>query len=345
MKPNSPIFIASIISLINAFILSILVYFLVGKLLDITGYFIVFCVSFIASLIALYFFIESFFNKKIKLVYKNIHNSKITKSNDVKIKMNEDIFEKVNTEVKKWEQERNEEIGKLVEQENFRKEFVGNVSHELKTPIFNIQGYILTLLEGGIYDSKINMEYLKRAEKSVERMISIVKDLDDITMYEANKLIPEFKSFDIVKLVQDVQLSLELKAHEAEISIRFRENYNYPIKVSADKKKIRQVIVNLFINGIKYGKKGGYIEVRFYEMGENILVEVADNGVGIEEKHLPRLFERFYRVESSRSRDKGGSGLGLAIVKHIIDSHNQTINVRSTPNVGTTFSFTLQKSK
>lgn len=344
MKKNSPLFIAVIISLINAVAVTSFIYLLVENRLKLTLYFLILCVIFSISLIALYFFIQEFFNKKIKLIYKNIHNSKITKSTDLKLNLSDDLFEKVNREVAEWEKDRNKEIEKLVEQENYRKEFIGNVSHELKTPIFNIQGYILTLLEGGLDDSTINVKYLQRAEKSVERLISIVNDLDEITMYEAGQLIPNIKKMDVFKLAKDVQESLELKAKEADISIGFRENHTTAVLVKADKKKIRQIFVNLIINAIKYGKKGGYVEIRFYEMGDNILTEVADNGIGIEEKHLSRLFERFYRVDSSRSREKGGSGLGLAIVKHIIEAHNQTINVRSTVDVGTTFSFTLQKA-
>ncbi|MBA3898980.1 MAG: sensor histidine kinase, partial [Bacteroidetes bacterium] len=203
----------------------------------------------------------------------------------------------------------------------------------------------LTLLEGGLEDEKINREYLLRADRSVDRMISIVEDLDTVTKLESGQLIMERSKFDVIELVKEVVELQELNAQKKDISIRLKLINDKPIFVFADKDRIRQVLANLIVNSVKYGKKGGFTEFSFYDMEENILVEISDNGLGIEQEHLPRLFERFYRVDKSRSRESGGSGLGLAIVKHITEAHNQTINVRSTPGVGSTFSFTLSKSR
>ncbi len=228
--------------------------------------------------------------------------------------------------------------------EKFRREFLGNVSHELKTPIFNIQGYVLTLLEGALEDEQINKKYLQRTQKSVERMISIVEDLESISTLEHNEKNLKIENFDIVDLCKSVQDSLEDKANKSTISLAFDKEYS-SIFVEADKMKINQVLTNLIDNSIKYGKENGSTKIRFYDMDDAILVEVSDDGIGIDEIHLPRLSERFFRVEESRSREKGGTGLGLSIVKHIIESHQQTLNIRSTVGIGSTFSFTLKKAK
>ena len=228
--------------------------------------------------------------------------------------------------------------------ETFRREFLGNVSHELKTPIFNIQGYIHTLLDGAINDDSVNVKYLKRSSKSVDRMISIVEDLEMISKIESDKLELEYSRWNIVKHVEELFEIIEMKAIKRNMSLQIDNETKSPY-VEADQDKIAQVFLNLIENAIKYGKEGGNIKVRFLDMGENLLVEVADDGDGIAEEHLSRLFERFYRVDKSRSRSEGGTGLGLSIVKHIIDAHRQNINVRSTENIGTTFSFSLKKSK
>ena len=228
--------------------------------------------------------------------------------------------------------------------ESYRREFIGNVSHELKTPIFNIQGYLLTLLDGALEDKEVNKKYIERANKSVDRMINIVEDLEVITRLETEDMQLEIRKFNIVDLVQDAFDQLELKANASKIKLSIK-NDSVDSSVMGDTDKIQQVFLNLLSNSIKYGKEDGYTEVRFYDMGENMLIEVADNGIGIDEIHLPRLFERFYRVDKNRSRKKGGTGLGLAIVKHIVEAHNQNINVRSTVNKGSTFAFTLEKAK
>jgi len=228
--------------------------------------------------------------------------------------------------------------------EKYRKEFLGNVSHELKTPIFNIQGYILTLLDGGLEDPEINREYLERTEKSINRMVSIIEDLESITKLETGDLELEWEKFNIVQLVKyvfELQDSIRTRFN---IDFTFDHNYDKPIMVTGDKKRITEVLNNLIINSIYYGDKGGKTTVSFAELGENILIGVTDNGLGLEEDEIPRIFERFYRTDKSRSRDRGGTGLGLSIVKHIIEAHNQTITVRSEPGAGSSFSFTLKKA-
>jgi len=215
--------------------------------------------------------------------------------------------------------------------------------HELKTPIFNIQGYILTLIDGGLEDPSINRLYLERTEKSINRMISIVEDLEDISRLESGELILNREEFDIVKLVEEVFEIMEMKAKQKGIRLSVFSSSGKGIKVVADRKRIQDVMNNLIINSINYGNKGGNTTVSFMDMGQNLLIDVTDNGIGISEKDVPRIFERFYRTDKSRSRDQGGTGLGLAIVKHIIEAHNQTISVRSRLDKGSSFVFTLKK--
>lgn len=292
-----------------------------------------------------YYALEVFIYRKIKLVYKNIHRLKTTRfKTGVFDKTAFDPIEEVNEEVIKWAREQKAEIDELRKLENFRKEFLGNVSHELKTPIFNIQGYIHTLIDGAIDDPEVNVHFLRKAAKSVDRLCDLVEDLINISQLETGQLKMEMERFDIHALARDIFDSLEMKAEERNITLSFKEGCDHPFWVYADKYRIRQVLVNLIVNSVKYGKDGGLTFCAFYDMDENILIEISDNGEGIEERHLPRLFERFYRVDKSRSREAGGNGLGLAIVKHIIEAHEQTINVRSKVGFGTTFGFTLRKA-
>lgn len=236
-----------------------------------------------------------------------------------------------------------EEINILKANEKYRKEFLGNISHELKTPIFNIQGYILTLLEGGLEDPSINMKYLRRTEKSINRMISIVKDLEAISKIEAGGLQLKFEDFNIIKLIEDVFEQEEIKAQKKNIKLKFARSFDVPVRVNAEKKGIFEILDNLIINGIYYGKENGSVVIDITK-GKKVLVEVRDDGIGISKKHLSRIFERFYRVDKSRSRDEGGTGLGLAIVKHLIEAHDQEINISSSPGKGTSFTFSLNKS-
>ena len=239
--------------------------------------------------------------------------------------------------------DRNQEITQLKKLEKYRKEYLGNVSHELKTPIFNIQGYILTLLDGGIDDSKVNRMYLERAEKSINRMISIIDDLGIISSLESGELKLEITKFNLINLVEEVFETQEIRAKEYNVTLKHTHSSHIPVFVKADREKIYQALNNLVLNSINYGKKNGVTTISFTDMGENILVEIADNGIGIDKRDIPRLFERFYRVDRSRSRNMGGTGLGLAIVKHIIEAHNQTVNLKSEIKKGSTFSFTLKK--
>ena len=307
---------------------------------------LIFPVSFLIVYLVFFYAIKRFIYSKIQLIYKTIHNLKRTK---VAVQQNhsfdQDIISSVRQEVLDWAKDNRREIERLEGLEKYRREFIGNVSHELKTPIFNIQGYLLTLLEGGLEDPTINRKYLERAERSVQRMINIVEDLDVITKLEKGKMELVLSKVDIMELAREAIESQELNAKSKGVTLTIKEINDKPIWVMADGSKILQVLINLIVNSIHYGQEGGKTEVQFFDMDENILIEVADNGIGIDKEHLSRLFERFYRVDKSRSRAEGGSGLGLAIVKHIIEAHEQTINVRSTPEVGSTFSFTLKKSK
>ena len=255
----------------------------------------------------------------------------------------DEMIENAEESVQKWQKFQIKEISKLKEQEAFRREFLGNLAHELKTPIFSIQGYILTLLEGGLEDDKINRKFLERASISTDRIVGILEDLDNITKMEDEKFQLKMESFDIVKLAKETFESLELMAEEKNITFRL-EDSGGPSFVVADREKIGQVLTNLVRNSIAYGNKGGLTSITIFTIDELTTIEVTDNGIGISETELARLFERFYRVEKSRTRNEGGSGLGLSIVKHIIESHNQKISVKSTPGVGSQFHFSLDKS-
>jgi len=247
----------------------------------------------------------------------------------------------------KNEEERRSEINILKDQENYRREFLGNISHELKTPLFTIQGYILTLVEGGaMKDKKVREKYLKRAAKGVDRIISIVKDLDLITQFESGIKTVDRSDFNIYDLVYNVFDLLEFESEKNNILLELENNNNSVINVNADQERILQVLTNLIVNSIKYGSNNGHTKVIVEDYNkEKVIIRVIDNGEGIEQEHLPRLFERFYRIDKNRSRKKGGSGLGLSIVKHIIEAHQEQIFVESKIGVGTEFSFTLQKPK
>ncbi len=298
---------------------------------------------FFTSLLTFNYSIERFIHRKIRLIYKSIHRLKTRKEDEKQLDFSTDVLSNVNREVLSWAKDNQQQINSLKEQEEFRKEFIGNLSHELKTPIFTIQGYILTLLEGGLEDPQINREYLERADRNLDRLISLINELDEITRLESGQTRLNKTRFDIVELAEEVIDEVEYKAHVANISLKVRDPKKL-INVEADKQKINQVLTNLLVNSIKYGKDRGTTRIKFYDLDENIMVEVEDDGVGITQEHLPRLFERFYRVDKSRARHQGGSGLGLAICKHILDAHEQSINVRSEEGVGSTFTFTLKKA-
>lgn len=336
------LFISSVISCIGAIFIIINTGFEIQAITFIVTILVLFCLIYLFILYILNYFIYD----KIKPLYKTIREVPVQ---DRKHLMNSfpdgNILSNVQKDVEEWAKNKTDEITRLKDLEKYRKEFVGNVSHELKTPIFNIQGYILTLLEGGIDDTNINKLYLKRTEKSIDRMISIVEDLESITKLESGELKPNYVIFDIVKLTEEAFELEQPLAQLQKISLDFNPRPDKPIMVRADKKRILEVLTNLVVNAIKYGKKKGFVKVTFYDLHDTIMVEVADNGIGIGKKELPRIFERFFRVDKSRSREQGGTGLGLSIVKHIIEAHEQTINVKSVVDKSTTFTFTLEKAK
>lgn len=290
------------------------------------------------------FYFEKFLLEKVKVIYKTINNFKRTKTSITSDNKQDDLLEEVNRDVQAWTQDKLGEIEMLQTQENFRKEFIGNLSHELKTPLFSIQGYILTLLDGALDDPQHNELFLKKAAKSVDRITALLEDLDSITAAEGGKLSLVKEKFDIVNLTKEVLELLESPATKSKITLRLKSTNQKSEFVNADKDKITQVLTNLLLNSIKYGSREGYTEVRFYDMDDNILIEIKDNGIGVDEENLPRLFERFYRVDKSRSRHIAGTGLGLAITKHILEAHGHTISVRSAVGKGSTFTFSLTKA-
>ncbi len=292
-----------------------------------------------------YSLIKKFVVDKIKGIYKNIttHKSDELFEADIQKSWEENPLDAAGEKVERWNEKQKIEIATLQKQEKFRKEFLGNVAHELKTPAFNLQGYILTLLDGGLQDETINVDYLKRAANNAERMISIIEDLDEISRLDSGEIAIHKSVFNLTELAVEVIHSAEIPAKKKAIELKVEKPREY--WVSADKDKIRQVLTNLVINAVKYGIQGGWVKIQFTDMDGVLMVEVEDNGIGIDEKHLPRLFERFYRVDESRSRELGGSGLGLAIVKHIVEAHQQSIGVRSSLKSGSVFHFTLENAK
>jgi len=300
-------------------------------------------VMFLFSFLIIRFALDKFIYEKIKPIYKTIGEFK-EEEQDALPKKNESL-EKVNRVVMAWSEKQKKEIEELKQMAVYRREFLGNISHELKTPIFNIQGYILTLLDGGLEDEAINKTFLMKANKGINRMIAIVEDLEEISKLESGVSKLKERPFDLYELVRDIIDFMEMKAKKNNASIVLSPAVPIPFPVLADKKRIRQVFINLIDNAIKYGNKvETIIQIGFHDLDQKYLIEISDNGSGIKEKYLPRVFERFYRTDQGRSRDKGGTGLGLAIVKHIVEAHRQNITVRSKQGQGTTFSFTLQKS-
>ncbi|MEM1214449.1 MAG: ATP-binding protein [Bacteroidota bacterium] len=302
-------------------------------------------VLFIVSYTVTIFFLKNYIYRKIKLIYKTIHQHKISSSEKSStVDPDTNILEEVEKEVSDWAAKQEAEIAKYKSFAEYRRKFVGDISHELKTPIFNIQGYLHTLLDGGMEDEKISRSFLSKAAKNVERLYTIVEDLSAISRLEAGELILEMQSFDIRELALEVFEDLEIKAQKNDLQLMLKSGADQSFQVRADRESIRQVLMNLIENSVKYGQSGGVTKVGLYDMDKYILVEIADNGIGIPQEHLPHVFDRFYRVDKSRSRSRGGSGLGLSIVKHIIEAHKQTINVRSTKALGSTFGFTLEKA-
>lgn len=299
--------------------------------------------SYTFSFLVIQYRVERFIYRKVKKIYDDV--SLLESSTFINQPITTDM-ETLAQEMRKFATGKKLEIEMLKIREEYRREFLGNVSHELKTPLFTVQGYISTLLDGAMDDKAIRKKYLRRAEKGVERLIYIVEDLDMITKLEVGDLNLEFSEFDIVELIQNVFDLLEMKADKKKITLAFENYYIQPIFVKGDKDKLQQLIENLIVNSIKYGKEGGLTEVSVINLTKKkVLIRITDNGEGIEKQNLPRIFERFYRVNKSGSRSEGGSGLGLAIVKHIIEAHKEKIYVESEFGIGSELSFTLERAK
>jgi two-component system phosphate regulon sensor histidine kinase PhoR len=295
------------------------------------------------SFFVLQYRVERFIYRRVKKIYDDIS---LLESSTLRNKSITTDMATLTRELEKFARDKKIEIESLKVREEYRREFLGNVSHELKTPLFTVQGYLLTLLDGAMNDKAIRKKYLQRAEKGVERLIYIVQDLDMITKMEVGDLNLTFTRFNIVELIQNVFDLLEMKADKKGIMLMFDMKYIKPIMVYADQEKVQQVVTNLIVNSIKYGNENGTTEVAIEDLVNNkVIIRVKDNGEGIDAKHIPRLFERFYRVDKSGARTEGGSGLGLSIVKHIIEAHDEKIYVESTPGKGSEFSFTLEKTK
>ncbi len=301
---------------------------------------------FVLSFSLLNYVFQKFVYERIKSVYKLIHNLKLGKElkDALGDHKSDDPIGDAEQEVKDWAKQKASEIEQLKAQEKFRKEFLSNISHEFKTPLFAIQGYVETLQDGMLQDDPdLALSFLNKASRNLDRLSYLIHDLDEIAKLESGEVLIEKGKFDLNVLIKEIIDDLSYKANESNIKIVFSNKNNTPLFVVADRKKIQQVLINLIDNSIKYGKQGGLTTIKTHPLIDQILIEITDNGQGIEEKNLPRVFERFFRTDKSRSRDIGGSGLGLAIVKHIIEAHNQNVHVRSTEGLGTTFSFTLSK--
>lgn len=291
-----------------------------------------------AAYFIFHYLMKQFIQKRLFLVYRRIQGKEF---NNLSL---DQMIQTADLDVEEWNKNKAKEILQLKEQEAFRREFLGNLAHELKTPVFSIQGYILTLLDGGIDDPSINRDFLERASKATDRMSSILEDLDKISKLQERRLKMVMQNFDIVELAKEVLAEFEFKANEKNIALKSICSLNQ-ITVFADRQKIAQVMTNLVNNALFYGSENGYCKIYINLIDDLVQVEIKDNGLGIDPKHLPRLFERFYRVEKSRNRNEGGSGIGLAIAKHILESHGQTISVKSEVGKGSSFIFTLDKSK
>tara|TARA_X000001036_G_scaffold206509_1_gene194070 strand:- start:1239 stop:2258 length:1020 start_codon:yes stop_codon:yes gene_type:complete len=317
---------------------TLLIIFIIEE--NIKNFFTLFFLTFTTYYITLYFSFKLFLSKTIKKLIDEFYSSEYNLSDQ----SNLDNLDSLSKSLKEYAKNKNLQIELLKDQDNYRKDFIGNISHELKTPLFTIQSYILTLIDGGMDDPDILKKYLKRSSKAIDRLTYLVKDLDLISQFESGVKSIEKEKFDILSIISNVYELLEMESKKNKISLELDKNYLNPIFVMADKDRIQQVITNLVMNSIKYGVENGTTEISIQDLNkEKFIISVTDNGLGISKEHLPRLFERFYRVDKSGNRKKGGSGLGLSIVKHVIEAHNEKIFVESNKNVGSEFSFTLEK--
>ena len=328
---------------ITILLISALIYFLLPEDKKLLSILVFLPTIFILSFLIIQYRTERFIYDRIKKIYDEV--SILNEDEFIRASTTTDI-DSLSNSVKNYVQGKRIEIKNLTERDSFRKDFLGNVSHELKTPLFTVQGYILTLIEGGINDKMIRDKYLERANKGVDRLVAIVKDLDMIAKLETEGLKMNYEVFNIIDLIQNVFDLFEMKAKKRNITLQFDKIYDYPVFVNGDKERIEQVLINLVVNSVKYGKTNGITTVGIEPYTEHqFIIKVIDNGEGIKQEHIPRLFERFYRVDQSRSREQGGSGLGLSIVKHIIEAHNETMLINSTFKEGSEFSFTMKKVK
>jgi two-component system phosphate regulon sensor histidine kinase PhoR len=305
---------------------------------------LVFVIVFAGSFLLIKYTLERFIYRKIKLIYKFIYQTKATRREETYYKyiLPQKSIDDVREDVEKWATQQKAEIEILRSNEAYRKEFLQNLAHEFKTPIFAIQGYVDILLDGALDNKEISKRFLENAARNVQRLVTLASDLDEITRLESGEQPLTMEHFIIQDLIREIYESLSIKTAEKNIKTSFKKGCEQPVTVFADKEKIRQVIINIVSNSTKYGKENGHIVASIYKTdGKHLLVEISDDGIGIAEEHLPRIFERFYRTDRGRSRDVGGTGLGLAICKHIIEAHGQTIHVRSKPDIGTTIGFTL----
>lgn len=341
-KPSLLILYGSLSTLLFGFACTLFVHFFISEVES----YLFFLIPFLGAVFVFGIFnllLKKFIQHRLAILYRSVQ----TKQEDLSYKYKEDtldeMIENAEQKVQQWKDFQIKEISKLKGQEAFRREFLGNLAHELKTPVFSIQGYILTLLEGGLEDENINRKFLERASVSTDRIVGILEDLDSITKMEHEKFQLKMESFDIVQLARESFEALELMAKEKNIKLSL-EDSGQEVYVSADRDRIGQVLSNLILNSIAYGNEGGTTTIAIFTIDDLTTIEVSDNGIGIDERDQGRLFERFYRVEKSRNRNEGGSGLGLSIVKHIIESHNQKISVMSMPGKGSQFYFSLDKS-
>ena len=318
-------------------------YIMYSKQFGINSVVIAILVLFLISFFIIQYRAEHFIYRRLKKIYEDVS---ILDVNDLKSESTTTDIEKLSKSMQKFVEGKRLEIKNLTERDSFRRDFLGNVAHELKTPLFTVQGYILTLMEGAVNDKEIRMKYLERANKGAERLVAVIKDLDMIAKLENDGLKLNIDVFNMLELIQNVFDLLEMKAKKRNLTLQFDKIYEFPVFVKGDIEKIEQVLINLIVNSIKYGKPNGTTIVGVENYNDTkFIIKIIDNGEGIEKEHISRLFERFYRVDQSRSREQGGSGLGLSIVKHIVEAHDENILLKSTYGEGSEFSFTLEKAR
>ncbi len=348
MKPRTPngvaVWTAAWIAVVSTVFLAVLVFFKIVDIHSVLPVVIGVVALAVFSFYLIGFFIEKFLYAKIKVIYKNIHAFKSQSDKRAPLLMADDVLHDIEDQVSEWVEEKITEVKTLRDADSFRKEFIGNLAHELKTPLFGIQGYIETLLDDELNDPEQIRLFLSKANRQADRLSALIGDLDQISKLESGGIPIVMAKFDLVQCANAAMETVEKMAKIKNIHLYIKENSPKQLMVIGDYSRVQQVLINLISNAIHYGNNHGEVKVRFYDMEEHVLCEVADNGIGIAKEHLPRIFERFYRVDKSRSRNDGGSGLGLAICKHIIEAHQETISVRSTEGIGSTFAFTLKKA-